>query len=211
MGAIIYGVRGMDPNLPKRRKPRPKKPAPPPPEGRAVSLVSGAGFAVFGRPHRLRIDHDPTAPPIALEPGPSGYLRLRADQDEHTIIDWYRALLTADLARSRMVRELMQRLQVEPRVVVAELAPGTWCRYDGRSQTVTLHWALAQYDRVIAYYGLVHALVHATRPPGSKHGPHFRSKLQTACVALHASPAALDKQLRDGVSDVWLGRMTDTA
>lgn len=207
MNLIAYGIPGLDPNLPPRRRPRkakPKPPTPAPDPGPAKSLMTGEGFHVFGRPHRLRrVDDLPT--PVALDADPNGWLRLRNTAGEADLIDWYTALLTAFIDEEGPA--LAARVNMPGiRFRVADLGAGRWWRYDGRSRAVTLNWACAQFNHPAIRHLLVTALGEAIKRDKTKRGDY------SCQVALKWALNAWADGARDMTRQaphVWLGALRE--
>lgn len=180
--------------------------APYTPDHPTKELVPGENFPLFGTPHRLQLTGD--GPDVRLdETRHQGWLSLRRDQTSEAIVGWYGVKLLGWVTRPDTERcgpYWAGRLGLaEPiNYKVADLGPRKWSKFTVPN-TVALHWALAQLDRSVIGYVLAHALVHASRPGGSKHGPEFRRRM----ARLFCGPDEweLEERLRKDGRSVWLG------
>ncbi|MFG1857544.1 YgjP-like metallopeptidase domain-containing protein [Actinomadura geliboluensis] len=184
------------------------------PEHPVKHLVGGESFLVFGRPHRLRRGPIPAGDgaPAALGEGPNGFLHLAEANDDAAVaalVGWYASHLTAAVD-DRVVKPLRGRIGVTGplRFLAADLGPRRWSRFTpnrGGSDAgglITLHWAAAQLNWPVLRHIITHAMVHASRPNGAKHGRGFRDLLDQATSY---TTGEQERRLADEGRRVWLG------
>ncbi|MEV4116173.1 YgjP-like metallopeptidase domain-containing protein [Nonomuraea sp. NPDC049695] len=123
-------------------------------------LVGGEGFPWLGRSHRLRLVDD--GPIVTLEPGPSGWLRLRREHagDAQALIAWYSEQFLAHLTAATALWHRRMGLGQDVRLAVADLGEELSSLRLGTTPKVSLHWAAAQLPPSQVSYLLARELVH---------------------------------------------------
>ncbi|MFJ5071584.1 M48 family metallopeptidase [Kitasatospora sp. NPDC088556] len=161
-------------------------------------LIPGTSFDFLGVSHRLRITNTRRSRPVTNERDHAGQHWITADRTAlaqrgaKPIIDLY---CREGVRWTAQVAPLWARrlgLHTMPTIRVRDIGARRWGVYRGHSHTVDLHWTLFQLDTSYAEYVLVHELVHATRPPGQPHGPHFQSRLRHAMPLWPQTKKALE-------------------
>lgn len=222
--AIRENTRWIIHHVAERRKNRPVY--------KVAELVNGEGFRWEGYNARLdRVSQDDPRPGVRKNTGNiilagtpwngqpwfdrDGYgrwLRLPAELGQgreaaDAIIRLY-TTAGADLATERVhehgpySRLSRMGLAGNPPAITAGNTGADWVGYHARTHTVTLHWAVFQFDLTVIDYLTAQGLVWATRPGGSKYGPEFRRRL-TSIVHL-IEP--LERQLTEQAQrPMWMG------
>lgn len=184
------------------------------PDRPVKELAAGEGFCWLGWPHRLDVTREPDGPARFDRDGFGRWLRLPGglpgEAGREAIVSLYVTEGTAWARQETQRRGWLPRLSLAgnpPLITAACLDDGRWYEYRGRSHQVRLHWAVFQLDTGLVRYLLVHALVHATRPPGAVHGPEFRRRLGRVVLDWRD----LDTRLAAAARTMWTGNVKEDA
>lgn len=188
-------------------------------------LVSGEGFPLLGRNHRLRITEpgpqqccvfcreqwvrDPAVPVLARRMHAAG-LSSRPTYDlsvlptalnAKAIIGWYRQQGQAWV--DEHAHDWIQRVRPAEglRVVVRDIGRRKWGHYKRTPHLIELHWALFQLDHEFVEYTLVHELAHATRPGGKPHGSEWQRVMDLCLFGWRER----QRRMAESGDRVWLG------
>ncbi|MEU8310456.1 YgjP-like metallopeptidase domain-containing protein [Actinomadura sp. NPDC048955] len=150
---------------------RPGHNGPPTPAGQNIKeMVAGENLPWLGRPARLDVVDDPSAPPARrTRNGFGNWVVVRADLTDRQRAD---AVIHLDRAHGRQFLAehclgLLDRAGVAraPRWEVTELPLSRrWATYYPRTHTVRVHWPLLQLDVTIIEYAVARALWQAENP-----------------------------------------------
>lgn len=88
-----------------------------------------------------------------------------------------------------------------PALEVRDIGTTRWGLYHRDRHLICLHWTLFQLDPALAEGVLVHELVHATRPPGTPHGPAWRARMDAAMPDWRQRR----RRLKEAQASLWRG------
>lgn len=199
-------------------------------------MVGGEGFPLFGTSHMLRIEGPGEQPfnvaePLNLTPADpiraarfgtwSGSSRglyvLRGHATADTIIGWYTR--TGQEWLSSRYDAVRRRMGVIdpcpiPTARVGNLKAREWGRYDRRTDTITLHWALFALDRELCEFVLTRELAKAAAAYGALSAGRKPTAAQLkkdaaarTARAVYNSADVARRLRRDGAT-AWLGATT---
>jgi hypothetical protein len=173
----------------------------------AVSFAAGETLSLLG--HAMRVDVTDTGPVRAERIGgtPTLLVPHAARRDAAAVVGWYctEGLGWADAQLAAWCDRLA--LTEAPRVQVRDIGRTRWGVYHGDRHLVRLHWTLFQLPPELAESVLVHELVHATRPPGTPHGPAWRGRMDAALPDWRVRR----QRLRSAQAGLWRGAVADAA
>ncbi|MFI6290073.1 YgjP-like metallopeptidase domain-containing protein [Nonomuraea sp. NPDC050790] len=175
------------------------------PDHPVKQLVGGEGFRWLSRSHRLRLVDE--GPPVRLEPGPAGWLRLRRElaHDAAALIAWYTAQ-TLDYVQAEGAN-WTGRLGLPPATYrVEELGEERTKLRLGRSPVLTVHWAVTQLCPTRISYVLMRELCHITAGRRLRAAEHART-MAGQMPGWTARHTATEQDWRF----VWLGDVDGTS
>ena len=160
-------------------------------------IADGETFAFLGRQLTLAVAA------TGDDPGTLAIPRQRGGRPPTAaaVVNWYReqgARWALERAAHWAPRLGLHRL---PELQVRDIGRTRWGYYQASDHRVRLHWQLFQAAPEIAENVLVHELVHATRPPGTPHGPAWRQRMDAAITDWRAR----DRLLNAARPGMWRG------
>jgi len=131
-----------------------------------VPFVEGAIVPVLGVPHRIRREHDPAAPPVAIA---AGEIRVRGEPAHlaRRLRDHLRALARHELAGR--ARALAQRIDRTVLKVGVRDTRSRWGSCSG-SGALSFSWRLILAPEAVVDYVVAHEVAHLAE---MNHGPRF--------------------------------------
>ncbi|MEU5417766.1 YgjP-like metallopeptidase domain-containing protein [Streptomyces sp. NPDC020667] len=169
-------------------------------------LAAGEEFTWLGQTMRLHLTEEEG--PVRRVRHEDGWLLVVSaadvrDRGADVLTDWYcqEGLAWVERRTPSWWHRIAPGSRAQPGLDVRDLGKVRVGMFDELADQVAFHWPLFQLPAALCEYVLVHELAHATRPPGTSHGPEFWARVK------HVMPDGRRRQrlMRQAWLDIWTG------
>jgi predicted metal-dependent hydrolase len=152
----------------------------------AVPFIEGALVPVFGVPHRIRCESDPTVPPVAIA---DGEIRVRGEPEHvaRRVRDHLIRLARQELARR--ARLLAARIDKPVAAIGVRDTRSRWGSCSSKG-SLSFSWRLVLAPEAVVDYVVAHEVAHLVE---MNHGPRFWRLVRTLTPDTAAARAWLKR------------------